>query len=138
MGSEMCIRDRNTAAMIGIVVPPLGLGLATIIGKRKYNKALQEAGKSAILMSLVGVTEGAIPFAIESPLVVISTTVLGSSLGAAMAVFLGADNPLPISGFYGWFAVHNWPIYILSLLTGSLFVAFVNIMFRKNVENMED
>ena len=128
----------NTAAMIGIVVPPLGLGLATIIGKRKYNKALQEAGKSAILMSLVGVTEGAIPFAIESPLVVISTTVLGSSLGAAMAVFLGADNPLPISGFYGWFAVHNWPIYILSLLTGSLFVAFVNIMFRKNVENMED
>ena len=55
-----------------------------------------------------------------------------------MAVFLGADNPLPISGFYGWFAVHNWPIYILSLLTGSLFVAFVNIMFRKNVENMED
>ena len=128
----------NTAAMIGIVVPPLGLGLATIIGKRKYNKALQEAGKSAILMSLVGVTEGAIPFAIESPLVVISTTVLGSSLGAAMAVFLGADNPLPISGFYGWFAVHNWPIYILSLLTGSLFVAFVNIMFRKNVKNMED
>lgn len=127
------ITTPNTAAMIGIVVPPLGLGLATIIGKKKYDKSLQEAGKSAILMGLVGVTEGAIPFAIESPIVVISTTVLGSSLAAAMAVFLGVDNPLPISGFYGWFAVYKWHLYILSILVGSLFIAIVNISVRKNV-----
>lgn len=132
------ITTPNTAAMIGIVVPPLGLGLATIIGKKKYNKSLQEAGKSAILMGLVGVTEGAIPFAIESPVVVISTTVLGSSLAAAMAVFLGVDNPLPISGFYGWFAVHKWHLYILSILVGSLFIAIVNILFRKNVTVEEE
>lgn len=127
------ITTPNTAAMIGIVVPPLGLGLATIIGKKKYNKSLQEAGKSAILMGLVGVTEGAIPFAIESPFLVITTTVLGSSLSAAMAVFLGVDNPLPISGFYGWFAVYKWHLYILSIFVGALFIAIVNILVRKNI-----
>ena len=128
----------NTAAMIGIVVPPLGLGLATILSKKKYSLALQEAGKSAILMGLVGVTEGAIPFAIESPIKVISSTILGSALAAALAVYLGANNPLPISGFYGWFAVQNWPIYILSIFIGSLFIAVMNISLRKeeNVENV--
>ena len=121
----------NTAAMIGIVVPPLGLGFATILSKKKYSLALQEAGKSAILMGLVGVTEGAIPFAIESPIKVISSTILGSALAAALAVYLGANNPLPISGFYGWFAVQNWPIYILSIFIGSLFIAIMNISLRK-------
>lgn len=127
----------NTAAMIGIVVPPLGLGFATILSKKKYSLALQEAGKSAILMGLVGVTEGAIPFAIESPIKVISSTILGSALAAALAVYLGANNPLPISGFYGWFAVQNWPIYILSIFIGSLFIAIMNISLRKE-ENKEN
>lgn len=121
----------NTAAMIGIVVPPLGLGFATILSKKKYSLALQEAGKSAILMGLVGVTEGAIPFAIESPIKVISSTILGSALAASLAIYLGANNPLPISGFYGWFAVQNWPIYILSIFIGSLFIAIMNISLRK-------
>lgn len=127
----------NTAAMIGIVVPPLGLGFATILSKKKYSLALQEAGKSAILMGLVGVTEGAIPFAIESPIKVISSTILGSALASALAVYLGANNPLPISGFYGWFAVQNWPIYILSIFIGSLFIAIMNISLRKE-ENKEN
>ena len=82
-------------------------------------------------MGLVGVTEGAIPFAIESPIKVISSTILGSALAASLAVYLGANNPLPISGFYGWFAVQNWPIYILSIFIGSLFIAIMNISLRK-------
>ncbi|MGO0943916.1 hypothetical protein ACTPD5_22850, partial [Clostridioides difficile] len=42
-------------AMVGIVIPPLGLGLATILAKQKYNKQLREAGKSSLIMGLIGV-----------------------------------------------------------------------------------
>ena len=117
----------NTAAQVAIIVPPIGLGLATIFGKDKYSDSLVEAGKSSILMGLVGISEGAIPFAIEAPLKVIPVTVLGSALASAMAVGLGANNTAPISGFYGWLAVENWPIYVISILTGSIFIAVVSV-----------
>ncbi|MBO0458072.1 PTS transporter subunit EIIC [Enterococcus hulanensis] len=127
----------NTAAQVAIIIPPIGLGLATVFAKKKYNTELREAGKSAIIMGLVGVSEGAIPFAVESPLKVIPSTVIGSAIGSAMAVGLGAVNQAPISGFYGWFTVEKWPIYVLSIATGSLFVAISSVLLRKKDAGIE-
>lgn len=121
----------NTAAQVAIIIPPLGLGLATLIAKRKYNTEMREAGKSSLIMGLVGISEGAIPFAVESPLKVIPATVLGSAVGGALAVGLGAINQAPISGFYGWFTVENWPVYILAIAVGTLIVAGMSVALRK-------
>lgn len=128
----------NTAAQVAIIIPPIGLGLATLFAKKKYNTELREAGKSSIIMGLVGISEGAIPFAVESPFKVIPTTVIGSAIGSAMAVGLGAVNTAPISGFYGWFTVEKWPIYILSIAVGSLFVAFSSALIRDKNAGVEE
>lgn len=122
----------NTAAMVGIVIPPLGLGLATILARQKYNKQLREAGKSSLIMGLIGVSEGAIPFAVESPLKVIPSCVIGTAIASAMAVGLGSVNATPISGFYGWFTVENWPMYVLSIAVGTVIVAGLVIVLRGN------
>lgn len=127
----------NTAAQVAIIIPPIGLGLATFMAKRKYNRELREAGKSSVVMGLVGVSEGAIPFAVESPIKVISCTVIGSAIGSSMAIGLGAVNQAPISGFYGWFTVDKWPVYILSIAVGSLFVAIATVLLRKEPELVE-
>lgn len=128
------VYDPNTAAQVAIIIPPLGLGLATIINKRKFSPELQEAGNASLVMGLIGVSEGAIPFAIESPLKVIPANMIGSALGSALAVGLGAVNHAPISGFYGWFAVEKWWIYIFAILVGTLTVTALTLLFRKNVE----
>ncbi|KMY49717.1 PTS fructose transporter subunit IIC [Peribacillus loiseleuriae] len=128
----------NTAAQVAIIIPPLGLGLATVLAKRKYNTELREAGKSSLVMGLVGISEGAIPFAVESPLKVIPATVLGSAAGGALAVGLGSINQAPISGFYGWFTIIQWPLYILSILIGTLIVAGLSILLRGNPLVVED
>lgn len=128
------VYDPNTAAQVAIIIPPLGLGLATIINKRKFSPELQEAGNASLVMGLIGVSEGAIPFAIESPLKVIPANMIGSALGSALAVGLGAVNRAPISGFYGWFAVEKWWIYIFAILVGTLTVTALTLLFRKNVE----
>ena len=120
----------NTAAQVAIIIPPIGLGLATVIAKKKYNTEMRESGKSAIIMGLVGVSEGAIPFAVESPLIVIPVNVIGSAIGSAMAVGLGAVNQAPISGFYGWFTVQNWPIYVASIAVGVAFIAITTAILR--------
>ncbi|MGM0102647.1 PTS system, fructose-specific IIC component [Enterococcus sp. AZ141] len=120
----------NTAAQVAIIIPPIGLGLATVFAKNKYNNELKEAGKSSIIMGLVGISEGAIPFAVENPLKVIPVNMIGSAVGSAMAVGLGAVNTVPISGFYGWFTVEKWPLYVLSIATGSLFIAICTSLLR--------
>ncbi|MGQ2376459.1 PTS fructose transporter subunit IIC [Companilactobacillus zhachilii] len=128
------VYDPNTAAQVAIIIPPIGLGLATIIDKKKFTPELNEAGKASFVMGLIGVSEGAIPFAIESPLKIIPINVIGSALGSAIAVGLGAVNKAPISGFYGWFAVNNWPVYILGIFVGSAFVTGATLLVRKNVK----
>lgn len=127
------VYDPNTAAQVAIIIPPIGLGLATIINNKKFSPELNEAGKASFFMGLIGVSEGAIPFAIESPLKVIPINVIGSALGSSIAVGLGAVNKAPISGFYGWFAVNNWPIYVLGIFVGSAFVTVATLLVRKNV-----
>jgi len=128
------VYDPNTAAQVAIIIPPIGLGLATMIDKKKFTPELNEAGKASFVMGLIGVSEGAIPFAIESPLKIIPINVIGSALGSAIAVGLGAVNKAPISGFYGWFAVNNWPVYLLGIFVGSAFVTGATLLVRKNVK----
>ncbi|WPC20217.1 PTS fructose transporter subunit IIC [Pediococcus inopinatus] len=128
------VYDPNTAAQVAIIIPPLGLGLATVLGKRKFNSELREAGNASLVMGLIGVSEGAIPFAVESPLKVIPANVIGSAVGSAIAVGFGAVNRAPISGFYGWFAVEKWWVYIIAIVVGTLIVTGLTLLFRKDIK----
>ena len=121
------IYDPNTAAQVAIIIPPIGLGVATLLWKKRFPESLREAGKASTLMGLIGVSEGAIPFALSNPKIIV-INVIGSALGSAMAVGLGAVNHAPISGFYGWLAVDGWPVYIVSIAAGSAVVAFGSLL----------
>lgn len=131
------IYDPNTAAQVAIIVPPIGLGVATLIWSSRFPESLREAGKASTLMGLIGVSEGAIPFALANPRIII-VNVIGSAVGAAMAVGLGSVNHAPISGFYGWLAVKSWPVYVLSIACGSAIIAIGSLLiFRGVAENAE-
>lgn len=121
------IYDPNTAAQVAIIVPPIGLGVATLLWSSRFPESLREAGKASTLMGLIGVSEGAIPFALSNPRIIV-VNVIGSAVGAAMAVGLGAVNHAPISGFYGWLAVEKWPIYVLSIFCGSAIIAVGSLL----------
>lgn len=128
------IYDPNTAAQVAIIVPPIGLGVATLLWAKRFPASLREAGKASTLMGLIGVSEGAIPFALANPKIII-INVIGSATGAAMAVGLGAVNHAPISGFYGWLAVSHWPVYVLSIASGSAIIAVGSLLvFRSENE----
>jgi fructose PTS system EIIBC or EIIC component len=128
----------NTAVQVAIIVPPLGAGVATLLSKKKYDSSLREAGKAALIMGFVGISEGAIPFAIESPLKVIPVNMIGSAVASAMAVGLGAVNKAPISGFYGWFVVEKWPVYVLSIAVGAGIIGVLLSLSRKNMPDVEE
>ena len=91
-------------------------------------------GTSKVLHAVAAKCEhNQIRFAIESPLKVIPINVIGSALASSLAVLFGTNNTAPISGFYGWFTVEKWPLYVLSIFIGAFFIAFANILLRKPV-----
>lgn len=127
-----------TARNIAIVVPSIGLGLTTLldkllVGKRVYDRQFYEVGKTSIFLAFMGISEGAIPFAIEKPGFIIPLNMIGAILGALIGVGLGAVQWFPESAIWAWPLIENIFPYILGIAVGSLFIAVVNIFYRNKL-----
>lgn len=127
-----------TSRTIAIVVPSIGLGLTTlldkfIVGKRVYDKQFYEVGKTSIFLAFMGISEGAIPFAIENPGFIIPLNMIGAILGALVGVGFGAVQWFPESAIWAWPLIDNILPYILGILVGSLFIAIGNILYRNKL-----
>ncbi|MDR0297191.1 MAG: fructose-specific PTS transporter subunit EIIC [Streptococcaceae bacterium] len=124
-----------TGRVLAIVIPPIGLGLSTIIDRfvvrrRVYPEDLRVAGGTSFLLGFIAISEGGIPFMLRNPLITIPINIIGAVAGSTTAVALGAVQWLPLPAIWGWPLVANIPAYLLGLLVGVLVVAFGNIFVR--------
>lgn len=87
--------------LIAITIPVLSVGLATIIFKNRYDEDERLQGKTALFMSIFGLTEGAIPFAVVNPFRVIPALMAGSMVGAALSAILVVENTTVIPSLMG-------------------------------------
>lgn len=127
-----------TARCIAIVIPSIGLGLTTLIdkkltGKKVYDVQFYQAGKTAMFLAFMGISEGAIPFALERPAFVIPINILGGIIGAVTGIALGGVQWFPESAIWAWPLVENLPAYIIGIITGSVFIAVINAFYRANL-----
>ncbi|GFE42712.1 PTS fructose transporter subunit IIC [Streptococcus canis] len=121
---------------VAICIPPLGMALATFLAPKKFTEEEKTSGKAAIVMGMVGITEGAIPFAAADPLACIPANILGSSIGASLAIWLGAGNPAPWGGWIVAPVSHQPLVYILSSLIGATITAVTVILLKKPIVEM--
>lgn len=124
-----------TANILGCIIPPLGIGLSVILNqyvfKRDiYDESMEADGYTSFISGIIGISEGAIPFALKNPLITIPLNLLGSALAAVLATLFGVEIWFPIPQFWGWPLVQGLVPYLLSLLAGVLFVAIGNIVIR--------
>lgn len=124
-----------TGRVLAIVIPPIGLGVSTVIdrvlvGRHVYDEDLRVVGGSSIILGLIAVSEGAIPFMLRNPLITIPINVIGAILGACTAVALGAVQWNPLPAVWGWPLVENLWAYIVGLLVGVIFIAVTNVFVR--------
>ncbi len=127
-----------TARAIAIITPSIGLGLSTLIdrklvGRRVYDRQFYEVGKTSIFLAFMGISEGAIPFAMERPAFTIPLYVVGAVLGATSSVALGAVQWFPESAIWAWPLVTNKLAYVGGLAIGVIFIALVNVYYRNNL-----
>jgi PTS system fructose-specific IIC component len=112
--------DIMAAVMIGGMVPPLGIALATTIFKNRFTKRERQSGISCYVMGLSFITEGAIPFAASDPGHVIPSCVAGSAVAGALSMLFNCTLRAPHGGIFVFPVVGHWPMYLLALLIGSV------------------
>lgn len=118
---------------VAICVPPIGMGLASLMAPKKYNVEEREAGKAAIIMGCVGITEGAIPFAANDPIRVIPSIMVGSMVGTVFAFLTGVLNHAPWGGLIVLPVVEGKLYYVLAIIIGSLTTAIMINMWKKTL-----
>lgn len=122
------------AVMIGGMVPPIALALATMIFKNKFTEDEKKAGPTNIIMGLSFITEGAIPFAASDPLHVIPACVLGSATAGALSMLFNCTLMAPHGGIFVFPTVGNPFMYLVALAIGSVVGCFVLGALKKNID----
>ena len=120
------------ACAAAICTPPLGLGLATLLGRNRWSEEQRESGLAALGMGMVGVTEGAIPFAAGDPLRVIPAIMIGSMVSAVIAMLGGVGDHAPHGGPIVLPVIDHRLFFVVAILTGSLVTAVTINLIKKN------
>jgi len=122
------------ATMAAGMVPPIGLGIATFIARRKFAQSEREAGKAAFVLGLCFISEGAIPFAAKDPLRVIPAAIAGGALTGALSMYFGCKLMAPHGGLFVLAipnAINHALLYLLAIVAGSLVTAVVYALLKR-------
>ena len=120
----------NGAHRIAVAIPPLALAISTFIDRKKYEAEDKDLGISAFFMGLIGITEGAIPFAVKDAKRVIPAIVIGSAVGGALGMMNNVEALVPHGGLIILPVVNGKMWYVLAMLIGTL-VSVVILHFSK-------
>lgn len=110
----------NGAHRIAVAIPPLALAISTLIDRKKYTLEDRDLGISALFMGLIGITEGAIPFAVKDMKRVLPAIIIGSAIGGAMGMANGVEALVPHGGLIILPVVNGKLWYVISMLVGTL------------------
>ena len=119
------------AVMIGGMVPPIAIAIATLLFKNKFTAEERKAGPTNFIMGLSFITEGAIPFAASDPLHVIPACVVGSAVAGALSAVFKCTLMAPHGGIFVFPVVGNAVMYLVSLLVGSIISAVLLGVLKK-------
>ncbi len=136
------IKEGNFAVMgacaAAICTPPLGLALATLTSRSQWSEEQRESGLAALAMGMVGITEGAIPFAAADPVRVIPSIMVGSMVASTVAMLGKVGDHAPHGGPIVLPVVDNRLVYVVAILAGAIVTAVVLNTVKRLTERPAD
>jgi len=124
----------NGMFRITVAIPPIGIFLATVFFKNRFTAGERDFAKAAGLMRCVGITEGAIPFAVNDVKRVLPSTMIGSAVGAIIGALGNVQAPVPHGGFIILPVVTNKITFVIAILVGSMVTAIMLGLLKPNLE----
>ena len=127
--------DVMAAVMIGGMVPPIAIALATTFFRNRFNEEERKSGPVNYIMGLSFITEGAIPYAASDPLRVIPSCMVGAGVAGGLSMLFNCTLMAPHGGIFVFAVVGYWPMYLLSLAIGSVVGMLLLGLLKKKVKS---
>ncbi|KRN56188.1 PTS system mannose-specific EIIBCA component family protein [Atopobium minutum] len=127
----------NGAFRVAVAIPPLACGVAALVARNKFDDTDRQMGISAIFMGCIGITEGAIPFAVKDLGRTLPGIMIGSAVGAALAMIQGIECFVPHGGFIVALATNNIALFCLDIVIGTLVGAAIMIAMKPVMQNKD-
>ena len=121
------------AVMIGGMIPPLAIAIASTFFKNKFTEEERKSGLVNYIMGLCFISEGAIPYAASDPLRVIPSCIAGSAVAGGLSMAFGCTLRAPHGGVFVFPTIGNVGGYIIALVAGSVVGAVLLGILKKNV-----
>ncbi|WP_145526599.1 PTS fructose transporter subunit IIBC [Yersinia rohdei] len=122
------------AIMAAGMVPPLAMGLSTLLARHKFDKGEQEGGKAALVLGLCFISEGAIPFAARDPMRVLPCCIAGGALTGALSMAFGAQLMAPHGGLFVLLipgAIHPVLLYLVAIIAGTVLAGGLYALLKR-------
>ena len=125
--------DIMAAVMIGGMVPPCAIALATMLFKDKFTKEERQSGPMNLIMGLAFITEGAIPYAASDPLHVLPACIIGAGISGALSEVFNCTLMAPHGGIFVFPVVGNALMYVAALVIGTIVSTVLLGLFKKTI-----
>ncbi|KRM79157.1 fructose-specific phosphotransferase system, enzyme IIABC [Lapidilactobacillus dextrinicus DSM 20335] len=126
------------AVMVGGMVPPLAIAIATTFWPKKWTTQERNSGLSNYLLGISFITEGAIPFAAADPLHIITSSVIGAAIGGGLTQLMHVNVPAPHGGLFVIFLANNPFGYLISVVVGAVIAGVILGLWKKPLATTED
>lgn len=127
----------NGAHRIAVAIPPLAMGVSVFIDKKKYSSEERDLGLPAFFMGLIGITEGAIPFAARDMKRVLPAIMIGSAIGGALGMMNNVETLVPHGGLIVLPAVNGKLWYALSMFIGVAISVLILHFTKPNIDQAD-
>lgn len=115
------------------ITPPFVISIATLLFKNRFSEDQRSAGLANIVLGATHITEGAIPFAAEKPVVVIPILMFACAISASLTYLFGVQVPAPHGGFLVLPVVTGGLKWVFSILVGSTIGGVLYGFSRKGI-----
>ena len=123
------------AVMVGGMVPPIAIAIATTFFKDKFTEDQKKTTITNYILGLSFITEGAIPFAAAEPGKVIPASVIGSAIAGAIVGGFNISAPAPHGGIFVLPAMSSLSqagLFLGAVLVGSVVGGLIYGFMKKN------
>ena len=127
----------NGAHRIAVAIPPLAMAISVFIDRKKYSAEERDLGFPAFFMGLIGITEGAIPFAARDMKRVLPAIIIGSAVGGALGMMNGVETLVPHGGLIVLPAVNGKLWFFLSMFIGVAISVLILHFTKPNIEQTD-
>ncbi|EHR32293.1 PTS fructose transporter subunit IIC [Helcococcus kunzii] len=128
----------STYMLAAISIPPLGMALATIFAKKLYSDEEIQNGRTALVMGIAGISEGAIPFAVADPISVIPSIITGTITTCALTAVFGVVHKTSLSTMLAIPFTNSPILYIVAIIVGSIVTAIMVNFIKMRRKRKED